>query len=279
MRRVNVFLLSFILLASQISYSWSFEYNRAINLAGKQRMLTQKMSKEALLVALDIDKKDNLIKLKETRNLFDKTLKGLRDGDRDLRLSQTIKPKIRRQLSKVENLWIQFNRIISKIIRNGEVTQEDIGVIAKLNLPLLKEMNKAVKFYETKAAGSGVNQALAKAINLSGRQRMLTQKMSKEFYLVGLGHDVEKNKASLQKTVDTFAKTLEGLIYGDASMGLSAAPTDQIIGQLRKVKVIWEDFKKNIKSEPSEQTKNAVAQTNLPLLKEMNAAVQMFEKL
>ncbi|MCK4442577.1 MAG: type IV pili methyl-accepting chemotaxis transducer N-terminal domain-containing protein, partial [Sulfurovaceae bacterium] len=46
-----------------------------INLAGKQRMLTQKMTKEALFIAKGIDVKENIENLKKTVSLFDKTLK------------------------------------------------------------------------------------------------------------------------------------------------------------------------------------------------------------
>ena len=255
------------------------EYNRAINLAGKQRMLTQKMSKEALLIALEIDKENNLANLKKTRDLFDKTLKGLADGDKDLGLAKTKKPKIRKQLKKIGKLWKGFDAAVSNIISQGSVSKSDVETIAKLNLPLLKQMNKGVKFYESAAAGSGVNQALAKAINLSGRQRMLTQKMSKEFYLVAYGHQADANKADLAKTVGLFDKTLNGLIDGDAQVGLSPAPSAELKAQLNKVKSMWGSFRKNVEAGPTDSSKQEVATNNLPLLKEMNKAVQMFEKL
>ena len=70
------------------------DYSRVINLAGKQRMLTQKMSKEVGLVALEVDTAANLGNLKATHDLFDKTLKGLRNGDDSLGFPPTKKPKL-----------------------------------------------------------------------------------------------------------------------------------------------------------------------------------------
>lgn len=253
----------------------AFDYKKAINLAGKQRMLTQKMSKEALLVALDIDKDTNLGNLQKTRNLFDKTLNGLKDGDSDLGLDATKKPKIKKQLDKVMGLWGPFDKVVSEVAGAGAASKDNVSAIAAQNLPLLKEMNKAVKFYEADAAGSGTNPALAKAINLAGRQRMLTQKMSKEFFLSSYGHEADKNKASLAETITLFDTTLTGLIKGDASMGLSAAPNAEIKGQLEKVQGMWKEFRAALEG----GDKSGVASKNLPLLKEMNAAVQMFEKL
>ena len=65
------------LIGSTSAASDRANYNRAINLAGKQRMLTQKMSKEFLLIGLQIDQAKNLRRLRATRNLFDRTLTGL----------------------------------------------------------------------------------------------------------------------------------------------------------------------------------------------------------
>ncbi|MCB1850521.1 MAG: type IV pili methyl-accepting chemotaxis transducer N-terminal domain-containing protein, partial [Gammaproteobacteria bacterium] len=158
------------------------EYGVVLNLSGKQRMLTQKMSKEIMLVALDVDKSANLNNLAATASLFNKTLKGLRDGDTDLRLPETSNGRIRRQLDKVEKIWIDFYAVVKQIVDSGTVSPEQIENVATQNLPLLKEMNKCVNLYEKDASGAGLkaDPALAVTINLSGKQRMLTQKMSKE---------------------------------------------------------------------------------------------------
>ena len=116
-------------------------------------------------------------------------------------------------------------------------------------------------------------------INLAGKQRMLTQKMSKEFFLIAKGHDVDANKASLEKTMNLFDTTLIGLIDGDDALGLSPAPTDEILAQLEKVQSMWTPFKASLEAGPSDASIKAVADTNVPLLKEMNKAVGMFAAL
>jgi len=94
----------------------SGDHGTVINLSGKQRMLTQKMSKEVLLVALDVNKDENLTNLRATRDLFDKTLVGLRDGDEELGLPHTKKPKILKALKKVEDLWEEFDVAYLKLL-------------------------------------------------------------------------------------------------------------------------------------------------------------------
>ena len=73
---------------------------------------------------------------------------------------------------------------------------------------------------------------MGKVINLAGKQRMLTQKMSKEALLVAKGIDAEENKANLQKTAALFGKTLTGLVKGDADLGLPKTEDAAILEQL-----------------------------------------------
>jgi hypothetical protein len=113
-------------------------------------MLTQKMTKELLLVALGIDLDKNKRNLKKTTSLFERTLKGLLDGDKDLDLPGTKDSAIRNQLATVGKLWKDYKPVLNKTIasESNKVSQGDLEMAAKLNLPLLKNMNAAVKMYE-----------------------------------------------------------------------------------------------------------------------------------
>ena len=262
------------------------EYGVVLNLSGKQRMLTQKMSKEVMLVALDVDLDKNLENLVATSSLFDKTLKGLRNGSDELRLPATTSRRILRQLDKIDDLWAGFYPTIQAIIRERGVSPDQVAAIASNNLPLLKEMNKAVGLYEKDAKKGGLKSdpGLAATLNLSGKQRMLTQKMSKEFLLVAYGHDAESNKLNLLETFTLFERTLKGLLDGDATLGLPGTSQPGIRRQLGVVNDLWAEFKPVVSRGSAEGAKidrgmiEKLAASNLPLLREMNKAVGMYEK-
>jgi len=196
-----------------------------INLSGKQRMLTQKMSKESFLVALGIDPDANRANLKKTMALFDRTLKGLKNGDEGLKLAKAPNARIAAQLDVVMKLWKNFHPLVAKLA-SGSTQPAILTAIAQKNLPLLREMNKAVKMYE-KASGADTGE-LAVVINLSGRQRMLTQKMTKEYLLITLGIDKQKNRANLKKTMALFDRTLKGLLDGDQAQNLPGTKDEKI---------------------------------------------------
>jgi len=265
----------------------SAEYGTVLNLSGKQRMLSQKMSKEIMLIAIDVDTEPNLTNLAATSGLFDKTLKGLRNGSDELKLPPTNAKRILRQLDKVDAIWAEFYPVVQAILKSKAVSTDQVATIAKNNLPLLKEMNKAVGLYEKDAKKGGLKSdpGLAATLNLSGKQRMLTQKMSKEFLLVAYGHNVEDNKLGLLETYSLFERTLKGLRNGDETLGLQATKQAHILAQLDVVEGLWATFKPIVAYGADHKTTsipmdkiNILANTNLPLLKEMNKAVGMYAK-
>ena len=265
----------------------SAEYGVVLNLSGKQRMLTQKMSKEIMLVALNVEAQSNLDNLAKTSDLFDKTLKGLRNGSEELRIPPTNSRRILHQLDRVDAIWAEFSPAVEEILTSKTVSQEQIALIAAKNLPLLKAMNKTVRLYEKDARKGGLkgNPGLAATINLAGKQRMLTQKMSKEFLLVAYGQDVETNKLNLLDTYSLFERTLKGLRDGDETLGLPGTRTPAIRDQLGVVSKLWSEFKPIVAYGADYKTTSiprdkieALAKTNLPLLAEMNKAVGMYEK-
>ena len=272
------------LIGSASAASANTSYNRVINLAGKQRMLTQKMSKEFLLIALEIDQARNLKNLRATRNLFDRTLKGLRQGDLELGLPPTKKPAVLKLLGKVKRLWGKFDAAISGTIRSGAIEGKQLVAVARFNLPLLAAMDETVGSYQQDAKRQGLDPELTMAINLSGRQRMLTQKMSKEFLFVVFGYEAERNRKSLNRTVGLFERALDGLLAGDAELGLPPPPNKKIKAQLKRVNRLWLSFlpllTKAVEGNTvSPRVAQDVANRNLSLLRAMNKVVNMYEAL
>lgn len=272
------------------SHSYAITKNEmgiVINLSGKQRMLTQKMSKEMLLIAKGVDEAQNKENLGKTAALFDKTLKGLINGDKDLGLVMAEDAKIVEQLERVTMLWGKFKKNVDSVL-SGDTSRGILETIAKENLPLLKNMNRAVKMYEDYAktlGGGSLDARMAVTLNLSGKQRMLTQKMTKEVLLVANGIDPDKNKSELKKTTELFGRTLKGLQDGDDGLKLSGTKDPDISEQLKLVAELWEEYKsvldKVISGESSvvsEELLAKAAKMNLPLLGEMNKAVKMYEE-
>jgi hypothetical protein len=255
-----------------------------INLAGKQRMLTQKMSKEILFIAKDIHVAENQEKLRDTAILFNQTLMGLFEGDSDLKLVKIEDRHIVQQLEKVVDLWREFRVNVDRVLR-GNTSIAVLKKVALQNLPLLHEMDMAVMMYEDMAKemyrediSFFLEPNLARSINSAGRQRMLTQKMTKELLLVAINIEPIINKKRLVRTMSKFERTLAALFDGDDEMELLAIGKIIIHEQLISVKEVWDKYKPILtKSKVSQADLEKAYQLNLELLDEMDKAVKMYE--
>ncbi len=135
-----------------------------VNLAGRQRMLSQKMTKEALGVAKDAEDQDLYIKaLGGTADLFDRTLGALLDGGETtgsggdpIILPATGDAGIRQQLAVVRGIWVPFNVAVKTIISHRPGHPDFDSALAHIeanSIPLLKNMNQAVGMYEQVSRG------------------------------------------------------------------------------------------------------------------------------
>jgi hypothetical protein len=123
---------------------------------------------------------------------------------------------------------------------------------------------------------------LAVSIDLSGKQRMLTQEMVKEAFLIKSGIDKEANIKNLKKSSQLFDKTLNGLIHGDKELKLVATKDANIQKQLGKISLIWSDFYADIKDILSgmddDKKYYAISSKSDKLLKEVNRVVELYAK-
>jgi methyl-accepting chemotaxis protein len=138
---------------------------------------------------------------------------------------------------------------------------------------------------------SQVQKDEAYLINLAGRQRMLSQKMTKEF-LQYQKEPTEASAAALMKTVKVFDQTLSAFIAGGSTsltldpdsakrQKIAAITNPDQLAQLRRIKTLWTDFSGAINEYVENSSSTAavfVTKNNMALLKESNAAVSIFQR-
>lgn len=118
----------------------------------------------------------------------------------------------------------------------------------------------------------------ADAINLAGRQRMLSQRLAKEALLVGQGIE---NQATVQKTIDLFESSQQKLMNGAAAENFPAITDKTIIAQMKVVNSKWQAYKLTIQAyikQPSEKELREIKALSLVVLKNMHKSVGMMAK-
>ncbi len=250
---------------------------KTINLSGKERMLTQNMTKLALQSSLNIQKEKSRKALKKVADLYGKTLNGFKNGDSDLGLKPATNKKVKEQIAIVEKAWKPFYEAVNKIVDGKDKDEKALKYIIANNEELLKLSNDLVEAYE--ASNTSVNyleKARLHTVNIAGRQRMLTQKMTKEKLLILKGY--KEYEPKLAKSVKLFDTSLTALIKGDKSQNITKPTNKKIINQLKVVSELWEKLKPLYEKKKNSAKELATIITkNEVLLEEMNNMVKMAE--
>jgi len=274
MRKIGV-ILSFLLFFSSFLSAFSDkDLAVSINLAGKQRMLIQKMTKEAFLVHANLEKEANIKNLENSSKLFDDTLKGLMKGNSELGLVAIDDKEIQKQLKVVDNLWQPFYKEIKKIT-SGKANESSYEFLEKNNMALLNEMNKAVGMYSSQSETTK-KLKLANDINLAGKERMLTQRMAKDLLAISNNLDKEAHIKDFKKSQKLFDRTLNGLLHGDKELKLRGTNLPRIVNQLKVVQNKWNSMQPTLTNALKGKETNSAIEKLDNLLVEMNKAVTYY---
>ncbi len=271
---IRVLIAFFLLFTLGNASPTTSELAKDINLAGKQRMLIQRMSKEALMVALHVNEQEAKKDLKEDMKLFSRTLQGLLQGDKELGLVPVEDQKIKEAIKDLQKRWQPFKQSLEKVI-DGGFDKKTIEYIKENNLDLLKRMNAIVEMYVALNKEAKIKRA--QAINLAGKERMLSQKIAKDVLLVQYGY---KDQAPiLRKDKELFAKILHGLQKGDKKLGLEETKLPWINRELHKAQQMWQEYKKlAVPKKLSKEKLAALVQKSNLLLAQMDKITKMYEK-
>ncbi|HHH19508.1 MAG TPA: hypothetical protein ENK86_03205 [Campylobacterales bacterium] len=252
-------------------------HKKYVNLSGRQRMLTQRISKLALLMAVNPEMNGSKERLTQYATLYDETLKAFREGDEKLGFRPATSTTILEQITKVEEAWKPFHAHVQQIIDGHDQNQSALQYIITHNEALLTLSNDLVQAFESEHQSDNyLENAMLRVVNVAGRQRMLSQKMTKEKLMVVKGEAAYQEK--LTKTIQLFDASLTMLMEGDPK-GSIVKPTDKAIKeQLTKVDGLWQELKPLYNKENVDSKELAVIiQKNPVLLAEMHKMVNMAE--
>ncbi len=271
-------------LASAPSQSQEIDYDRVIGRADQQRMLLEKMSKESILIALQVDAESHLKELKSAHALFNHIRVGLRQGNVTLGLPPTTNSGILDKLSLVDDLWPLFDNTVRKSVESGIVGRTEIDALAEISQPLREALDDTVEAYRAEAAKRQLHSLRFAVISTASQQRAMTQRMAKEFFLIAYGHEARKNKSRLKKSAALFARSLQALQKGDPEQKLIAPPSPSIRRQLEQVDSLWGQFKRLIGAAvtgdpPSQDEILKMSTLNAELLDALEETVSLYRAL
>jgi hypothetical protein len=130
--------------SKQINTTLNKVVEHSLKIADRQRMLTQKLIKERLLIFGGVDSKRNRIRMQGSVRLFENGLYGLLNGDKKRGLIRVSDEKIYNKLKEIESIWDQ----IQAIYRKDRINEKEMITLLRHDPIILKKSDELVKQIE-----------------------------------------------------------------------------------------------------------------------------------
>lgn len=253
-----------------------------INLSGKLRMLSQRIPAASCNLVAGIEADTSGTILAGATHEFEKILAALEYGDGSLGIIGA--EERRKTLAAIEALkmeWQQVDEAAVWMIDNGPDPELN-KVLADRNDAVLSAAKLLVSEISGEYADpAALLQSDALRIDIAGRQRMLSQRMSKEACLILSDVNKEASLASISKTVNMFDVSLGALVNGMPAAGIKASSDAGIVSGLAVVSEDWAAFKPKLDALAAgaswDETERAEMFTGLNrLLVNMNKVVGLY---
>ncbi|SFS21681.1 type IV pili methyl-accepting chemotaxis transducer N-terminal domain-containing protein [Yoonia litorea] len=250
-----------------------------INQSGKLRMLSQQVVAAGCYVRAGVDTSATWPTLINASKEFNDILYALEFGDPSRGIFD---PEERRRtlvgLTMLNEHWGPVEEQ-ARLISVGAGDATTVAELAALSVPLLEFAQRMTAEITAQYSNPAVLvQADALLIDIAGRQRMLSQRISKNACLTGTGLGSETVSAELQAASELFENSLYALANGMSAAGVRPPPTEEIADALAGVTARWEALKPilaSIEQADSETLAIVFAQTSA-MTAEMNSIVGLY---
>ncbi|MCP3672197.1 MAG: hypothetical protein GY814_17555 [Gammaproteobacteria bacterium] len=186
----------FFVVSSQAS---ALSTQEAINKSGKQRMLTQRMLKDYALVGMGVNFGDPKTDLKNIVAQFDTTVGELK--------ATATSEKVTASLNSISQLWGPIKQVLTV-----EPQQKSAAGLQRALDDLLQACHQATVLI-TESADSKAGEI----INISGRQRMLSQRLAGLYMLRVWGVKDSEFEQKLAQVMDEFRTAHQALLNAPAT--------------------------------------------------------------
>lgn len=227
---------------------------QVVNVSGRQRMLTQRIVKSYVQIGLGITPELSRRQLNEAVSLFENQLGLLRRNVTDPQNSQL--------LASMSKRWRDFKRVAT-----GPVDRASAEVLMRVGDELLMTAHDL-----TLALHSRSGQATAQLVDMSGRQRMLSQRLAKYYLARAWGVQTAADGRELGSARTEFDGAL-------ATLRNAPENTPQIKKELEAVAAQWEWFKSALTLEGAASYGHVVAHASEAILNSMELVTSLYEKL
>lgn len=214
-------------------------FTRENDLTARLRALSQTIGKEMAQLTSNNASEDSIADLEVLRGEFNEQLQTLHRLDQAPESRSAANPEIGQLLAQVDQAWPALNGKIDDAISWGHMTHYEVLQFDAAARELDHLLANLQLTYRRVAADFGVHSVILNAIAVAEEQRVLSQEISKTFFMLAYGVNVPQNRERLTAAMDQFERDMRGLVEGNPEIGLIPAPTPGIRSDLIAAQTTW----------------------------------------
>ena len=256
------------------------EKRSVIAMSAHNKMLSQKISKDVVMIVNGIDVESYRYDLIRSTQTFNDFLLAMYQGEQKRSIVKTTDSEVLKELEEIKKEWTVFCKHVLKFYKKeNKIDRESYKYIVNNNEKLLRLSHKLTQTLKSKnRLNINDNKVLEHTLKIADRQKMLTQKMFKERFLIYINEDVKRNSVRLRGSLILFKNGLKGLIYGNEKRGLAGVTNPEIKLKLQKMWVLYQEVKRfYIQKTINKQEMYRLAVIEKELLKYATEVVTMIE--
>ena len=223
------------------------ENKKVLNYAFKQRMRTQWMSRDALLISMDFNRNFYQKEILVNADLFNENFNNLINSKEDIEKAEKKDPNFAKKIEELKERWLTFYNSVKKISKNAK-DKDALKFIEENNINLLDNIAYIfTHFIESYQSTNKLEASMAHIKSMLytqvGKPRMYINKLVKERLLIEQNINIKENKNSFNQSIKDMDRLMKALKDGDKSLELNGTEDRNILEKLSVSQTIWKEVK------------------------------------
>ena len=223
------------------------EETKVLNNAFKQRMISQRMARDTLLIATEFKSSLYQKNLKEDADAFNSKFENLINSKKEIEMVVKKLPIFQEKIDKFKKTWLHFHENIEKLNKNGK-DKEATNYILNNNIEILEDIDfifsSFLKFYQSSdKLENSMTHIKTMLFTQVGKPRMYITKAVKERLLIKENINKKENQKNLEDTIQKMDKLMKALKDGDKELELHGTEDRKMLEELAVSQKLWEEVK------------------------------------
>jgi hypothetical protein len=220
---------------------------KVLNNAFKQRMISQRIARDTLLISMDFKPTLYQKNIKKDADDFNAKFENLMNSNEEIKVVVKKLPLFQEKVDNFKRTWLLFYKDVKKLEKE-KTNRDAINSILDKNMEILKDIDyifsNFLKFYQSSdTLEKSMAHIKIMLFTQVGKPRMYSAKIVKERLLIKENIDKKENQQTLQKSIKEMDRLMKALKDGDKGLELNGTEDREILEKLAVSQALWEELK------------------------------------